>query len=271
MFRHKGIDYNVNVDSAFLLVRNPGTYEIPLLFKGIVMSAADIIIKDEAGKIVDTANLNISTPSASDNITKRKLTIEAGSTIQNDNGSTLTNDNVKITSGSLLPGHKLVTSIVGSQTGPGESVNEITSYDIVDADGKSYKDMYDVTSNKGWLVVVEQKNSSSGSGQNGSDELASEAGSQIAGTHDNRSVVIVRDQGILGATRDDEGQSGVVEGIQPSSVKLSDSGNPDKPAVLGARASATTDITMPIEVRISCIILCLMAIMIINIKRSRKF
>ena len=276
VFKHKGIDYNVNVDSAFLLVRNPGTYEIPLLFKGMVMSAADIIIKDEAGNVVDTAKLNISTPSASDNITKRKLTIEAGSTIQNDNGTTLTNNDVNITSGSLLPGHRLITSIVGSQTGPGESVNEITSYDIVDADGKSYKDMYDVTSNKGWLVVVEQKSGGTGSGTgqaaSGSEQITSKSDSQIeeAG-HDKKSVVIVRDQGILGATRDDEGQSGVIEGIQPTSEKLSEAETTDKPAVLGARMSPTTDITMPVEVRISCIILCLMAIMIINIKRSKKF
>ena len=263
VFTHRGVDYNVNVDSAFLLVRNPGTYEIPLFFKGMIMSPTDIIIRDEQGKVVDTAKLNVSTPSSSENVTKRKLTIEAGSTIQNDNGTTITNDNVKITSGSLLPGHKLVTSIVGSQTGPGESVNEITSYDIVDADGNSYKEMYDVTSNKGWLVLVKQSNTSDGQESDGSEQIAN------AG-QDNKNNLISRVQSILGATRDDNVQSGILNGGNIETGILLSPDDENLPKVLGARRSDTSDITMPLEVRVSLVILCLMGLMIINIKRHKR-
>ncbi len=266
IFTHMGVSYNVNVDSAYLLVKNPGVYEIPLFFKGMIMSAADIIIRDEEGKVVDTAKLNVSTPSSEDSIRKRKITIEAGSTIQNDDGTTLTNDKVNITSGSLLPGHKLVTSIVGSQTGPGESVNEITSYDILDEDGNSCKALYDVTSNKGWLVVVKQNDAASGSDTSQGNGNVSETISSGNKAQEYSGITVTRDNSVLGATRDGEEDYGVVIA---NLIKDKNIDPDDLPEVLGARRSATDDITIPAELRLCFIILCMMAIMIINIRRSR--
>ena len=266
IFTHMGVSYNVNVDSAYLLVKNPGVYEIPLFFKGMIMSAADIIIRDEEGKVVDTAKLNVSTPSSEDSIRKRKITIEAGSTIQNDDGTTLTNDKVNITSGSLLPGHKLVTSIVGSQTGPGESVNEITSYDILDEDGNSCKALYDVINNKGWLVVVKQNDAASGSDISQENGNVSETTSTGSKEQEYSGITVTRDNSVLGATRDGEEDYGVVIA---NLIKDKNIDPVDLPEVLGARRSATDDITIPAELRLCFIILCMMAIMIINIRRSR--
>ena len=275
-FDFMGMAFNVNVDSAYLLVKNPGNYEIPFFFGGKQVSAADIIIRDESGRILD-AHTDIKTPIVDNAVSQRKITITAGSTVQNDNGSTITNGSVKVSSGSLLPGHKLVTSIVGSQTGPGESVNEITYYDIVDADGKSYKAMYDVTKENGWLILVKPTGSSAsasagGSASAGSSSSASAGNTASAGSstgnaaqeplaegNANSTVVpgsaqstAFNSAAVLGAQRNGDASSGLLTRSQ------------------GARMSDTSDTGIPAELRIFFIVLCLMAIMVINVKRSNN-
>ena len=93
-------------------------------------------------------------------VTQRDLTIEAGTTVQNYSGKTITNQNVEITSGSLLKGHSLVDVVInGSQSGIGSSVNEITSYRIVDEKGNDVTKYYDVKCVNGKLVLVDGNNS----------------------------------------------------------------------------------------------------------------
>ena len=93
-------------------------------------------------------------------VTSRKITIEAGTTVQNYSGQTITNKNVEITSGSLLKGHSLVDVVInGSQSGIGSSVNEITSYRIVDEYGNDVTKYYNVECVNGRLVLVDGHNS----------------------------------------------------------------------------------------------------------------
>ncbi len=257
-----GMAFNINVDSAYLLVKNPGNYEIPLFFGGNKISAADIIIRDESGKILD-ANIKVKTPAVQDAVSQRKITITAGSTVQNDSGITVTNENVTISSGSLLPGHRLVTSIVGSQTGPGESVNEITYYDIIGSDGKSYKAMYDVTKENGWLILV--KPSDGGGASNDNSPAGAKADTAENVTESVSTALPV----ILGAKKNNDGTTallakpGTTDENAESEYSLSD----DKAQVLGARRGDTSDPGIPSEIRLVLIVLCLMMLMIINIKR----
>jgi hypothetical protein len=93
-------------------------------------------------------------------VTSRKITIEAGTTVQNYSGETIINKNVTITSGSLLKGHSLVDVVInGSQSGIGSSVNEITSYRIVDENGNDVTKYYNVECVNGRLVLVDGHNS----------------------------------------------------------------------------------------------------------------
>ena len=258
-FNFMGMAFNVNIDSAYLLVKNPGNYEIPFFFGGQQISAADIIIRDETGRILD-GKIDIKTPTVDNAVSQRRITITAGSTVQNDNGSTITNNSVTVSSGSLLPGHKLVTSIVGSQTGPGESVNEITYYDIVDSEGNSYKAMYDVTRENGWLILVKP----SGSAASADDSEVSTVQTVIA-NNENSAVV-------LGAQRNADGSTGLLTkdgaSIDKEGAPSDENGSDAK--VLGARRSETSDSGIPNELRIVLIVLCLMAITVINIRKSKN-
>ena len=280
-----GKNYNISVDGAYLWVKNPGSYEIPLMFNGSPISASEITIRDEAGKVIQS-NVAVSATTTLNAVHKRKITIEAGSTVQNDNGTTLTNSNVSITSGSLVEGHQLKTTILGSQTGPGSSVNEITSWDIVDENGNSCKDMYDVTKVNGKLVLVETKSADNGSrtdidtssvivGKN-SDKLkdfldiissVGKISNDIITTGNNGEVVI-------GGVNTDEGETYLAGASYDTEKKQQDFynyegtfENGDIPMVLGARRSATEDSSVPAGVRAAIVILCAMLASLIYKKK----
>ena len=222
------------------------------------------------GKILD-AYTDIKTPTVENAVSQRKITITAGSTVQNDNGETVTNENVTVSSGSLLPGHKLVTSIVGSQTGPGESVNEITYYDIIGGDGKSYKAMNDVTKENGWLILVKPSGSGKDSGNTPSadaKERLFEDVQEMLPENATESVSTALPV-ILGEKKSSDGTTALL--TKNNAEKDKDNPATDDGAkVLGARRGDTTDAGLPPEIRLSLIILCLMALMVINIKRSNN-
>ena len=264
-FDFMGIAFNINVDSAYLFVKNPGNYEIPFFFGGEKVSAADIIIRDESGKILD-AKTEIKTPTVDNAVSQRKITITAGSTIQNDNGKTVTNENVTITSGSLMPGHRLVTSIVGSQTGPGESVNEITYYDIIGSDGKSYKAMYDVTKENGWIILVKPSDNGGTSSDNSQADAKADTAENVTESVSTALPII------LGAKKNSDGTTALLTktGTTDENAESEHSLSDDTAQVLGARRGDTSDPGIPAEIRLGLIVLCLMALMVINIKRSNS-
>lgn len=242
--------FRVNVDGAFMTVTEPGQYNIPFMLGGQPISADEIRIWDESGKLIDTGiSKEPAKDKKPDEVKKRSITITAGTTVQNDNGQTLTNGNVTVTGDNLLEGHRVVTTILGSQTGPGTSLNEITDYDILDKDGKSVKQYYEVEIVNGKLVVV----TVSGSSEQGTNSTGSATTSILV--KDANKTVVKNVPVVLGATRDGEtGESGTAD---------------NDGQVLGARRAETSDSTMNAGTRLTLIVLCLMMIMIINAKRNK--
>lgn len=158
-FSHNGIRYWVNIDAAFVVATEIKAYTIPFIFNGQEISSDQIVVKFEKnGKFVDLPSSIVmpQKPSTTKvNVKQRSITIEAGTTVKNYDGSTITNDNVTITSGSLMEGHRLVNVVInGSQTGIGSSKNEITSYMIVDENGKDVTSLYNVKCVNGKLELV---------------------------------------------------------------------------------------------------------------------
>ncbi|WP_022779365.1 hypothetical protein [Butyrivibrio sp. AE3009] len=150
-----GTTYTVNVGGAYTTVKEPLNYTIPFMSGSNVVAPGDIVLYDSNGKKIGG---EVKTLSSNGNVkvTQRKITIKAGSTVKNDDGSTITNNEVTITKGSLLKGHKLTDVVFnGSQTGVGSSVNEITSFRIVDEKGKDVSGYYSVTRINGKLVLVD--------------------------------------------------------------------------------------------------------------------
>lgn len=244
VFEYRGKSFRVNVDGAYMTVVNPGQYTIPFMFGGKPISLEDIRIWDENGKLIDTGiSKEPAKDKKPDEVRKISITITAGTTVQNDNGETITNGNVNISGDKLLEGHRLVTTIVGSQTGPGTSVNEITNFDIVDENGNSVKKYYDVKVVNGKLVVV----AVAGTGEQAVNSTGSASTSILV--KDGNKTVVKNVPIVLGASRD--GDSG------------------DEGQVLGARRGETGDFTINAGVRLSLIILCIMLIMIINVKRNK--
>ena len=280
-----GKNYNISVDGAYLWVKNPGSYEIPLMFNGAPISASEITIRDEAGKAIQS-NVAVSTTTTLNAVNKRKITIEAGSTVQNDNGTTLTNSNVSITSGSLVEGHQLKTTILGSQTGPGSSINEITSWDIVDENGNSCKDMYDVTKVNGKLVLVETKSADNGSRTDidTSSVIVGKTSDKLKDFLDiissvgkiSNDIITAGNNGevVIGGVNTDEGET-YLAGASYGTEKIQQDfynyegtfENGDIPMVLGARRSATEDSSVPAGVRAAIVILCAMLASIIYKKK----
>jgi hypothetical protein len=167
-----GETYTVNVGGAYVAVKEPGSYSIPFYSGTKVVSPEDIVVTTSSGKTVGS-EIGVRQSNGSTKVNPRKITITAGSTVKNDDGSTLTNNEVTVSKGSLIKGHKLADVVFnGSQTGVGSSVNEITSYRIVDDKGRDMTRYYEVTKVNGKLVLV---NGNTGKGE-GDSSLSGKAG-----------------------------------------------------------------------------------------------
>ena len=175
-FEHNNVRYWVNIDGAYVKAKEIAIYDIPFIFNNKVIDPKDIYVNvlDDNGNVVSTMPSeqvvkNVDAPPRF-KVTKRDLTIEAGTTVQNYSGKTITNQNVEITSGSLLKGHSLVDVVInGSQSGIGSSVNEITSYRIVDEKGNDVTKYYDVKCVNGKLVLVDGNNSNNDNNSKSND------------------------------------------------------------------------------------------------------
>ena len=148
--------FSVNVTGAYARAKDLGTAIISFYSGSTKLNGPeDIKVSDEKGRAI-TSYLNIIPKTGSVTVTQKTLTIEAGTSVRNDDGSTLTNDSYEITSGSLLDGHSIERVVFnGSQSGAGESSNEITSVTIVDASGKDVTALYNIKTVDGRLVLVD--------------------------------------------------------------------------------------------------------------------
>ncbi len=86
-------------------------------------------------------------------IQRRSIRITTPSATKKYDGTPLTASGWQLISGNVLPEHRLVVDVIGSQTNVGTSTNRIT-YDILDASGKSVKYMYTVSMKTGTLRVT---------------------------------------------------------------------------------------------------------------------
>ena len=85
----------------------------------------------------------------------REITVTAGSASKIYDGRPLTCSTYKVSSGSLVSGHKLTATVSGSQTSIGSSANAVdkSSIKITDGSGKDVTKNYKVTTAAGTLTV----------------------------------------------------------------------------------------------------------------------
>jgi hypothetical protein len=89
-------------------------------------------------------------------ITRRAVTLTAGSATKEYDGEALTNDNVELTFGTLAEGHTLYAKAGGSITEVGIKFNPISEYYIIDSNGVYVTDNYEFTFIEGELTVLEK-------------------------------------------------------------------------------------------------------------------
>ena len=169
------------------------------------------------------------------------ITIEAGSTVKNDDGKTLTNDSYTIVDGKLKDGHTISKVVFnGSQTGVGESSNEITSVVIVDSEGRDVSSQYVVKCQKGRLVLVDASGNEAALNYETSTVTADANTSSAAGT---AALAVASGSASLSSSLDPVSSNGEVTSDATAGA-----------SVMGARMSATGDFTTDLAMRLIIII-----------------
>ena len=173
-FEYENEQFFLNITSAYTTVIDEVINDITYYRGKEPVDVKDITVTDIRGKSLAE---KVVVHSISDNLQgsindfnpfalkkdKISLVIEAGTTVKNDDGSTITNATYDLQSGTLKEGHRIASvTIVGSQTGVGVSTNEITKVVIEDAGGNEVTDYYNITTVKGKLQVVDPNKGSGG-------------------------------------------------------------------------------------------------------------
>ncbi len=242
-FSYRDKNYWVNIDAAYARVSADtlSSFSVPISFvyNNAIVPASEITVKilDEFGNYISSDKVLIKVD-AKETVVEadpvRSITIEAGSTVQNDNGTTITNDEYDIISGSLLAGHRIANIVFnGSQTGAGTSANEITSCTIVDENGNDVTSEYKITYKNGKLILVDAGNTTDAASSSSSSAIANDGASNYASSNltTESGAVALNDAASEGA---------------------------DSPQVLGARRSSTADSTIPASLRIFALLVCVM-------------
>lgn len=249
-FKYKNREYWVSIDAAYAYVTAKDLSEkgltIPFIFDGKEIEPEDIRvgIKDAVTGMITAlkseSSVEVKTKQASVDASN-VITIEAGSTVKNDDGKTLTNDSYTIVDGKLKDGHTISKVVFnGSQTGVGESSNEITSVVIVDSEGRDVSSQYVVKCQKGRLVLVDASGNEAALSYETSTVTADTNTSAAAGT---------------GASAVASGSASLSSSLDPvSSNGEAASGAATGASVLGARMSATGDLTTDLAMRLIIII-----------------
>ena len=239
-FSFRGQDFWINVVKAFARVTNPGDSQEVVFYDAEdhpLRTAADFIIRDSAGNILP-AKFNVLPNTGTVSIKAKDITIEAGTTVKNDDGQTLTDDSFEITSGSLMEGHRIERVVInGSQTGAGKSVNEITGINIVDENGNSVNHLYNISTVNGQLVLVET--------DRGEADASGESDRTSALTTSSIISVVKTDSGLTATTG-----NVVIESLEAAATYSS------TPQVLGARRSETSDAGIPENARLFILLSC---------------
>jgi hypothetical protein len=246
-FSFRGQDFWINVFKAFARVTNPGDSQEVVFYDADdhpLRTAADFIIRDSAGNILP-AKFNVIPTTGTVSVRAKNITIEAGTTVKNDDGQTLTDDSFEITSGSLMEGHRIERVVInGSQTGAGRSVNEIAGIDIVDENGNSVNYLYNISKVNGQLILVDTKNVES-----------ENTGSNVKASDNSDGAAISYASTIVSVTQTDSGLTAttgnvVIESLEAAATYSS------TPQVLGARRSETSDAGIPENARLFILLSC---------------
>ncbi len=119
----------------------------------------DVAIYDEDGNDV-TDQYVINKTCGTLMVTKKKVTVTAGSDSKIYDGTPLTSDKYVVSNTDIsddtapIPeGHEFIVNIVGSITSPGEIDNTIKSVDIKNQEGESVKDNFEIKTKNGRLAV----------------------------------------------------------------------------------------------------------------------
>jgi len=249
-FKYKNREYWVSIDAAYAYVTAKDLSEkgltIPFIFDGKEIEPENIRvgIKDAVTGMITAlkseSSVEVKTRQASVDV-NNVITIEAGSTVKNDDGKTLTNDSYTIVDGKLKDGHTISKVVFnGSQTGVGESSNEITSVVIVDSEGRDVSSQYVVKCQKGRLVLVDASGNEAALNYETSTVTADANTSSAAST---------------GALAVASGSASLSSSLDPvSSNGEAASGAAAGASVMGARMSATGDLTTDLAMRLIIII-----------------
>ena len=254
-FTYQGQNFWVNVVKAFARVTNPGDSQEVIFYDADdrpLRTAADFIIKDSAGNVLP-AKFNVLPTTGKVNVKAKDITIEAGTTVKNNVGQTITDGSYKIISGSLLEGHRIEKVVInGSQTGVGKSVNEISSINIVDENGNNVNSLYNIKKVNGELILVDATGGKSSDTADGSAQSDSKSVSVLSVTTDN---------GITATT-----SSVVINGLEAGNTIGS------IPQVLGARRADTSDPGMSSDIRIILLTVCVLCMTYAfkNVKHTNK-
>jgi len=229
--------FSINITGAYVMAKEVGDAVVSFYSGSRKLSGPEeFVISDEKGRSI-TSYLNVVSKSADIKVTARELTIKAGTTVKNDDGMTLTNDDYKITSGSLMDGHKVDHVVFnGSQTGAGECANQITSVTIIDENGKDVTALYNIKTVDGKLILVDASQSATPEGNVIYKIIPSNTETDQNNTSDISGDILGTDN--ISETSD------IVIGTE--NVSESSGG------VLGARKSATED-DIPTQSRITVI------------------
>ncbi len=237
-FSYQGQDFWVNVVKAFAKVTNIGESQEVVFYDADdhpLRSAADFVIKDSAGNILP-AKFNVLPVTGTVSVKARDITVEAGTTVKNDQGQTLTDDSFTITSGSLLEGHRIEKVVInGSQTGVGRSLNEITTVIIVDENGKPVNDLYNIKKVNGELILVDP----------GTGETA-----QVS---DNESDS--KTSTVISVIKTGSGLTATTGNVVMNSL-MAAADNNSLPRVLGARRADTSDPADNMQIRYLVLMAC---------------
>lgn len=264
-FKYKNREYWVSIDAAYAYVTAKDLSEkgltIPFIFDGKEIEPENIRvgIKDAVTGMITAlkseSSVEIKTKQASVDV-NNVITIEAGSTVKNDDGKTLTNDSYTIVDGKLKDGHTISKVVFnGSQTGVGESSNEITSVVIVDSEGRDVSSQYVVKCQKGRLVLVDASGNEAALNYETSTVTADTNGNVSASVNTLGSMAALGSSADAALLESDENSLSAVPGS----------------SVLGARMSATGDKNADITARVLVLLSSIAAVALIfggfNIKR----
>lgn len=251
-FVYKGETFSVNITSAYTYVVDELQEDIQFYRGSEKVSLDDIEVTDPLGRAlhscVSIPIAIVTGPSSNPfDVKKRSIEITARSTVRNDNGTTITNDGYDITGGSLAEGHKIKSiTILGSQTGVGQSTNEITSIEIVDENGNTVTDRYDINLVKGKLQLVDgsKKNSDSGgsfqySRKSNSDESGLRYTPEVSGTAKKDTTEIIN--GRVARAKITHSDGSVTYINVPFETSYGNDLSDNQPQVLGARRASTGD------------------------------